>query len=54
MGIGKELFEQSRNYCKEVKVGKLELNVWTFNKNAIRFNRKLRMKEKFVRFELDI
>jgi len=50
-GIGKALYLKALEYCKENNIDKLDLNVWSFNKDAIKFYKALGMKEKFIKFE---
>jgi len=51
MGMGKALYIKALEYCEEKKVDKLDLNVWSFNKEAIKFYKALGLKEKFIKFE---
>lgn len=36
-GIGKELYEYSKDQAKSLVCDSIELNVWSFNENAIKF-----------------
>jgi len=53
-GIGKKLFEEVIKFSKEKGIKRLELGVWEFNENAIKFYESLGMKTKYRRMELEI
>lgn len=53
-GIGKQLFEVSCRMAKEDGAETLELMVWSFNENAVRFYEELGMKAKNVTMELKL
>lgn len=53
-GVGKRLYNKAKEYCKDIYFDKLELNVWKFNEDAIRFYEALGMKEKFKRYEISV
>ena len=50
-GIGKKMYEKVFQKAKELKCNSVELMVWGFNKNAIRFYKSLGMKVKNMKFE---
>ena len=43
-GIGKFFFEEVKNFAKNTGAKNIELNVWEFNENAIKFYEKIGMK----------
>ena len=51
-GIGKILFDEAKNYAKEKGVKFIELSVWGFNQNAIKFYEHLGMNIRICRIEL--
>ena len=53
-GIGKKLFDQVKIYGKGINAGSIELQVWDFNKDAIKFYEKMGMKTRIKRMELKI
>ena len=53
-GIGKKLFEEVIKFSKEKGIKRLELGVWEFNENAIKFYECLGMKTKYRRMELEL
>lgn len=53
-GIGKKLYNEIVKLAEEHKVQSIELMVWGFNKNAIRFYENLGMDIKNLRFEQKI
>lgn len=50
-GIGKKLYDKMFEFAKEMNVDSIELMVWGFNKNAIKFYENLGMSVKNLRFE---
>lgn len=53
-GIGKKLYSQVLQIGKEKNMDSVELMVWGFNKNAIKFYEKIGMNIKNLRFEQKI
>ena len=53
-GIGKKLYNQIVQIAKEKNIHNVELMVWNFNKNAIRFYGNLGMNVKNLKFEQKI
>jgi ribosomal protein S18 acetylase RimI-like enzyme len=50
-GIGKKLFDEAINYGRKIEANILELGVWDFNKNAVKFYEHLGMKTRLRRME---
>ena len=50
-GIGKKLYNKIIEIAKEINIDSIELMVWGFNKNAIKFYESLGMNIKNLRFE---
>ena len=50
-GIGKKLYNKIIELAKEINIDSIELMVWGFNKNAIKFYESLGMNIKNLRFE---
>lgn len=50
-GIGRELYEYILNVAKQMDVKALELNVWGFNENAIKFYEAVGMNVRNSRYE---
>ena len=50
-GIGKKLYNQIVQIAKEKNIHNVELTVWKFNKNAIKFYENLGMNVKNLKFE---
>ena len=50
-GYGKKMIEQINTFAKENECTRIELNCWSFNKNAINFYNKLGFAEQRVIFE---
>lgn len=50
-GIGKALYEHLLNMAKSDKVDSIELNVWAFNKSALKFYESLGMTVKNMKLE---
>lgn len=53
-GIGKKLYEQLVHIAKEKNIDNIELMVWGFNVDAIKFYENLGMKVKNLKFEQKI
>lgn len=53
-GIGKKLYDQIIQLAKEKNIDNIELMVWGFNKNAIKFYESLGMSIKNLKFEQKI
>jgi ribosomal protein S18 acetylase RimI-like enzyme len=53
-GIGKKLFEEVKRFAKENNAKNIELSVWEFNKDAIKFYEKMGMKIRTIRMEYKI
>ncbi len=53
-GIGKQLFEAACQMAKEDGAETLELMVWSFNQNAVRFYEELGMTAKTLTMELNL
>ena len=53
-GIGKMLFKYIVNYSKEIGASSIQLNVWEFNKDAIKFYEALGMRTRNRRMEIDL
>ena len=53
-GIGKKLFEDVKNYAKEINANYIELMVWDFNQSAMKFYEKMGMKTRIKRMEYKI
>ncbi len=53
-GIGKKLYNQIVQIAKEKNIHNVELMVWAFNKNAIKFYENLGMNIKNLKFEQKI
>ena len=53
-GIGKKLYNQIVQLAKEKNIDNIELMVWGFNENAIKFYKNLGMNIKNLRFEKKI
>lgn len=54
MGIGRLLFEKAVSYGREIGVDSLELGVWEFNEDAIKFYESMGMSTKDRRMEIKI
>ena len=50
--IGQQLFNQAKDYAKEIGAARLELTVWGFNKNARQFYERNGMIERTTRMEM--
>lgn len=50
-GIGKKLYEYLKNEIKSKNIDAIELNVWGFNQDAIRFYESLGMNIKNIKYE---
>lgn len=53
-GIGEKLFNFILEYAKEQCVESAQLNVWSFNEDAIEFYKFMGMKERNVRMEMRV
>lgn len=53
-GIGKKLFNFILEYAKQQCVESVQLNVWSFNEDAIEFYNFMGMKERNVRMEMRV
>lgn len=53
-GIGRTLFNYIINYSKEVKASSIQLNVWEFNEEAIKFYESLGMNTRNRRMEINL
>ena len=53
-GIGKMLFTHIVDYAKSNEASSIQLNVWDFNENAIKFYESLGMSTRNRRMELNI
>lgn len=53
-GIGKKLYDKIFEYAKQMDIDSIELMVWKFNENAIKFYENLGMNIKNLRFEQKI
>lgn len=53
-GIGKKLMLYAKEEAKKDNCDRLELNCWSFNKNAIEFYKKIGMKEQRINLEFEI
>lgn len=53
-GIGKKLFNFILEYAKQQGVESVQLNVWSFNEDAIEFYNFMGMKERNVRMEMRV
>lgn len=50
-GIGRKLYKYLKNEVKSKNIDAIELNVWGFNENAIRFYESLGMNIKNIKYE---
>ena len=53
-GIGKKLFDEVKAYAKKMKVNYIELMVWKFNQDVMKFYKKMGMKTRTKRMEYKI
>lgn len=53
-GIGKKLMLYAKEEAKKDNCDRLELNCWSFNKDAIEFYKKIGMKEQRINLEFEI
>ena len=53
-GYGRKLFEKVKKYAQGKQANYIELSVWEFNQNAIKFYEHLGMKKRINRMELKI
>ena len=53
-GVGNMIFDYLENRAKELKLDTIELSVWSFNLNAIKFYEKQGFKNKNIKMEKQI
>jgi len=53
-GIGKELFYRALEFTKKIGSESMELQVWEFNKSAIKFYQSMKMRNKNRRMEIKV
>lgn len=53
-GLGKMFFEKILEFAKNMEADSLELGVWEFNENAIKFYESMNLKAKMRRMEIDL
>ncbi len=53
-GVGHSLFNEIKNYATRIGAHDIDLNVWSFNKSAIKFYESIGMKPKSMKMELII
>ena len=53
-GIGRKLFYTVKQVAKKENISSIELNVWSFNKNAINFYEELGFTCKSIRYEYNV
>lgn len=53
-GIGKRLFNHIKEFAKNNEVESIQLNVWSFNEDAIKFYEYMGMKNRNIRMEMTI
>jgi len=51
-GIGSRLIKEVRNIARKEGCSRVELNCWCFNENAIKFYKKIGMKEQRINMEI--
>ena len=51
-GVGKKLFTEVKEYAKQTNVYNIDLNVWEFNENAMKFYEKCGFKTQRRRLEI--
>ncbi|WP_235603396.1 N-acetyltransferase [Thermoanaerobacter sp. YS13] len=51
-GIGKKLLESAIEYGKEINASSIELTVWAFNEEAIKFYESLSFKPQSIKMEM--
>ncbi|WP_374054506.1 N-acetyltransferase family protein [Rossellomorea sp. FM04394] len=53
-GLGKRFFEKIVEFAKKIEADSLELGVWEFNEDAIKFYESMNLKTKIRRMEIDL
>jgi diamine N-acetyltransferase len=53
-GLGKGFFEKILEFAKNIEADSLELGVWEFNENAIKFYESMNLKTKMRRMEIEL
>jgi diamine N-acetyltransferase len=53
-GMGRIFFEKVLEFAKNIEADSLELGVWEFNENAIKFYESMNLKTKMRRMEIDL
>lgn len=53
-GAGKIFFEKIVEFAKDIEADSLELGVWEFNENAIKFYESMNVKTKMRRMEIEL
>ena len=53
-GVGKIFFEKILEFAKDIEADSLELGVWEFNENAIKFYESMNLKTKIRRMEIEL
>ncbi|MGF3104057.1 N-acetyltransferase family protein [Rossellomorea sp. DUT-2] len=53
-GLGRIFFEKIVEYAKNTEADSLELGVWEFNENAIKFYESMNLKTKMRRMEIEL
>jgi diamine N-acetyltransferase len=53
-GLGKIFFGKILEFAKNIAANSLELSVWEFNENAIKFYESMNLKTKMRRMEIDL
>ncbi|RBP04457.1 GNAT family N-acetyltransferase [Rossellomorea aquimaris] len=53
-GLGRVFFEKIVEYAKNIEADSLELGVWEFNENAIKFYESMNLKTKMRRMEIEL
>lgn len=53
-GVGTQLFEEAKRIAKSLDCERVDLNVWAFNTNAIKFYEKMGMKVSRMHMELEL
>jgi diamine N-acetyltransferase len=53
-GMGKIFFEKIVEFAKQIEADSLELGVWEFNEDAIKFYESMNLKTKMRRMEIEL
>ncbi|WP_456270936.1 GNAT family N-acetyltransferase [Bacillus sp. AK031] len=53
-GLGKEFFGKIVDFAKKIEASSLELGVWEFNEDAIKFYESMNLKTKMRRMEINL